>query len=173
MIKAIGDMRPVLGEAARVAESADLVGDVTLGNHASVWFGAVLRADEGPIQIGADSNIQDNSVVHVSPGHPVIVGERVTVGHRAILHGCTVENGALIGMGAILLNGCVIGAGAMVAAGALVTQGTVIPPRMLAMGSPAKVVRPVRGEELEANRRSALDYVMHAAEQLPSGGEAL
>lgn len=173
MIKAIGDMRPVLGEAARVAESADLVGDVTLGNHASVWFGAVLRADEGPIQIGADSNIQDNSVVHVSPGHPVIVGERVTVGHRAILHGCTVENGALIGMGAILLNGCVIGAGAMVAAGALVTQGTVIPPGMLAMGSPAKVVRPLRGEELEANRRSALDYVMHAAEQLPSGGEAL
>lgn len=173
MIMAIGDKRPVLGEAVRVAESADLVGEVTLGNHASVWFGAVLRADEGPIQIGADSNIQDSSVIHVSPGHPVTVGSGVTVGHRAILHGCTVENGVLVGMGAILLDGCIIGAEAMVAAGALVTQGTVIPPGMLAMGSPARVVRPLREEELEANRHSALSYVKHAAEQLPPGGESL
>ena len=117
--------------AAFVAGNAVVVGDVTLQPGSTVWYGAVIRGDEGPITIGENTNIQDNAVLHCDEDFPMTVGRGVTVGHGAILHGCTVEDGALIGMGAVLLNGCVIGADSLVAAGALVTQGAVIPPGSL------------------------------------------
>lgn len=167
MILSYREHTPVIAPSARVAENATLVGQVTLAEQTSIWYGAVLRGDNCPISIGAGSNIQDNAVCHAGLTYPVTVGKDVTVGHGAILHGCTIEDGALIGMGAILLNGCVVGAGSLVAAGALVTSGTVIPPGSLVMGSPAKVVRLLRPEELESNLSSARHYVQCAAGQLP------
>lgn len=152
-------------KTVRVAKNATIVGEVTLGEHASVWYGAVVRGDNGAICIGKNTNIQDNAVLHASLSSPLTIGDDVTVGHGAIVHGCTVEDGALIGMGAILLNGCVVGAEAMVAAGALVTGGTTIPPGMLAMGSPAKVIRPLREDELAHNRAGTEEY-LHLSEQL-------
>jgi carbonic anhydrase/acetyltransferase-like protein (isoleucine patch superfamily) len=119
------------------------MGDVTLGPGASVWYGAVLRGDLDRIVIGAASNLQDGTIVHVDEGRPTIVGARVGVGHRAIVHGCTVEDDCLIGMGSVLLNGVVVGTGSVVAAGAVVREGMVIPPGSLVMGVPARVVRPV------------------------------
>ena len=140
---ALDDVAPRLPAdgAAWVAPSAELIGDVRLGAGASVWFGAVIRADNTPIEIGAGSNVQDGAVLHSDPGQPLVVGEGVTIGHRAILHGCTVEAGALIGMGAIILNGAVIGAGSLVGAGALVTEGKSFPPGSLIVGAPARAVR--------------------------------
>ena len=167
MIQSCHGHTPAIHPTARVAENATLVGDVTLGDRASIWYGAVLRGDSAPITVGADTNIQDNAVVHCDAGFPAVIGSGVTVGHGAILHGCTVEDGTLIGMGAILLNGCVIGKNSLVAAGALVTQNTVIPPESLVMGSPAKVVRPLRPEELEQLSLDAEVYVRLAAQQLP------
>lgn len=158
MIKPFLEKRPTIAPEVWVAENAVVVGGVTLHPKSSVWYGAVLRGDDSTITIGAGSNIQDLTMVHCSQKCPTVVGKGVTVGHGVILHGCTIEDDALIGMGSILLNGCVIGAGAIIGAGSLVTQGTVIPPKMLAMGSPAKVVRPVKPEEYEDNLHSALDY---------------
>ena len=172
MIRAYEGKTPVCAPTARAAENATLVGDVTLGPQSSVWFGAVLRGDEASITVGEAANIQDNAVVHCGENHPAVIGRGVTVGHGAIVHGCTVEDGALIGMGAILLNGCVIGKNSLVAAGALVTQNTVIPPESLVVGSPARVLRPLRPEELEAQAGDALHYVRHAADQLPLAGPA-
>ena len=167
MIRAYEGKTPVCAPTARAAENATLVGDVTLGPQSSVWFGAVLRGDEASITVGEAANIQDNAVVHCGENHPAVIGRGVTVGHGAIVHGCTVEDGALIGMGAILLNGCVIGKNSLVAAGALVTQNTVIPPESLVMGSPAKVIRPLRPEELEQLSLDAEVYVRLATQQLP------
>ena len=172
MIQRFQGHSPRLHSAARIAENAVLVGQVTVDARASIWYGAVLRADNGPVAIGANSNIQENAVCHCDAGAPVRVGRNVTVGHGAILHGCTVEDGALIGMGAILLNGCVIGAGSMVAAGALVPQGAVIPPGSLAIGSPAKVTRPLRPEEAAGLLHSAEHYAQLAAELLPAAAPA-
>lgn len=155
-----------MSRTVRVANSATIVGDVTLGDNASIWYGAVVRGDNGPIRIGNNTNIQDNAVLHGSPGFPLTIGSDVTVGHAAVVHGCTVEDGALIGMGAILLNGCTVGAEAMVAAGSLVTGGTAIPPKMLVMGSPAKVIRPLREDELGQNRAGTKEY-LRLAKQLP------
>jgi carbonic anhydrase/acetyltransferase-like protein (isoleucine patch superfamily) len=119
------------------------MGDVTLGQEASVWYGAVLRGDMAPIVIGAQSNIQDGTVVHVDEGVPCHVGQRVGVGHRVILHGCTVEDDCLIAMGSVLLNGVVIGTGSVVAAGAVVPERMRVPPRSLVMGVPGRIVRSV------------------------------
>ena len=134
------------------------------------WFGAVLRGDEASITVGEAANIQDNAVVHCEPALPTVIGDGVTVGHGAILHGCTVEDGVLIGMGAILLNGCVIGKNSLVAAGALVTQNAVIPPESLVVGSPARVLRPLRPEEKEHNAGNAEIYMLRAKKQLPLAG---
>ena len=158
---------PTVHAEASVAESATLVGKVTLGKNSSVWYGAVLRGDEGSITIGQGTNIQDLCVLHCDHDANITIGNNVTIGHGAIVHGCTIEDGCMIGMGAILLNGCVIGAGAMIAAGALVTQGTLIPPAVLAMGSPAKVVRPLKPEECDGLERSAQTYIRLAKGQLP------
>ena len=172
MIQPYRTGRPRLEPTARVAENAVLVGDVTVEAGASVWYGAVLRGDEAPIRVGRDSNIQDSAVLHCDEGFPTTVGRGVTVGHGAILHGCTVEDGALIGMGAVLLNGCVIGAGSLVAAGALVTQGAVIPPGSLVVGSPARVKRPLRPDELAGLAQDAEKYLRLSAELLPLAGDA-
>lgn len=158
--------QPKIAKTAHVAPSAAVIGDVTLGEQSSVWYNAVLRADNAAIVIGERSNIQDGCVLHVDEGCPIRIGDGVTVGHGAILHGCSIGDNALIGMGAILLNGAKIGANCIIGAGALVTQGMEIPDGSLAMGMPAQVRRPVTGEEIKGNLRSAEEYCRHA-EALP------
>ncbi len=143
---ALDDLAPALAEGAWAAPSADLIGDVRLGRRASVWFGAVIRADNTPILVGEESNIQDGAVGHSDPGAPLTIGARVTVGHQAILHGCTIGDEALVGMGARILNGAVIGARCLVGAGALVTEGKSFAAGMLIVGAPARIdcSRPAR-----------------------------
>ena len=170
MIHSLDNHVPQLHPEARIAANATLVGKVSVGPAASIWYGAVLRGDECSICLGAGSNVQEQAVVHGDPDFPTVIGRDVTVGHGAILHGCTIEDGCLIGMGAILLNGCVIGRSSLVAAGALVPQNAVIPPESLVIGSPARVLRPLRPEELADLVRDAKDYVEYAAGQLPLAG---
>jgi len=158
---------PRFAATARSAESADVVGDVSLAGEVSVWYGAVVRGDMSPVTVGERTNIQDNAVLHGGTGHPLTIGRDVTVGHGAIVHGCTVGENCLIGMGAILLNGCVIGPDSLIAAGALVPQDRQIPPRSLVMGAPGKVVRALTDEEVAAGRASAAEYLALAEEELP------
>lgn len=159
----IDGIAPTLGQGAWVAPSADLIGDVRLGARASIWFGAIIRADNTPITLGEESNFQDGAVGHSDPGAPLTIGVRVTVGHQAILHGCTVEDESLIGMGARILNGAVIGAQCIVGAGALVTEGKRFEPRSLIVGSPARAVRQISAEQVELLRLSAAHYAEKAA----------
>ncbi|MEO8617915.1 MAG: gamma carbonic anhydrase family protein [Sphingomicrobium sp.] len=160
---AIDGKEPQLSEGAWAAPSADLIGDVRLAERASIWFGAVIRADNTPILIGVDSNVQDGAIGHSDPGFPLTIGARVTVGHQAILHGCTVEDEALIGMGARILNGAIIPAQCIVGAGALVTEGKTFEPRSLIVGSPARAVRTLSNEQVAMLRLSALHYAEKAA----------
>jgi len=153
---------PVIGAGAWVAPSADLVGDVRLGEDASIWFGAVIRGDNTMIAIGARSNVQEGAMGHSDAGTPLTVGEDCTIGHHAILHGCTIEDRVLIGMGAVVLNRAVIGAGSIVGAGALVTEGKTFPPNSLIVGSPARVVRELRDNEAAMLKLSAAHYVEKA-----------
>jgi carbonic anhydrase/acetyltransferase-like protein (isoleucine patch superfamily) len=159
----LGATLPSLDPTAWVAPSADLIGDVRLGPRASVWFGAVIRADNTPIILGEESNFQDGAIGHSDPGAPLTIGDRVTVGHQAILHGCTIEDEALIGMGARILNGAVIGAQCIVGAGALVTEGKIFEPRSLIVGSPARAVRTLTGGQVALLRLSAAHYAERAA----------
>ena len=161
----LGGVSPTLPAdgSAFVAPSADLIGDVRLGRQASVWFTAVIRADNTPILVGDDTNIQDGAMLHSDPGAPLTIGRGVTVGHHAILHGCTVGDDVLIGMGAVVLNHAVIGDGCLVGAGALVTEGKVFAPGSLIVGSPARVVRALGAEALAGMRASAASYVERAA----------
>ena len=159
----IDGIGPTLGHGAWVAPSADLIGDVRLGARASVWFGAVIRADNTPIILGDQTNFQDGAVGHSDPGAPLTIGARVTVGHQAILHGCTVEDEALIGMGARILNGAVIGSQCIVGAGALVTECKQFAPRSLIVGSPARVVRQLTDEQVALLAVSAAHYSDKAA----------
>jgi len=158
----IDGVAPRLAPGAWAAPSADLIGDVRLGERASVWFGAVIRADNTPILIGAESNIQDGAIGHSDPGAPLTVGERVTVGHQAILHGCTIGDDCLIGMGARVLNNAVIGPECLVGAGALVTEGKTFEGGSLIVGVPARVVRPLTDAEKAALRLSAAHYAEKA-----------
>jgi carbonic anhydrase/acetyltransferase-like protein (isoleucine patch superfamily) len=158
-----GDASPRLGRDVFLAPNATVVGDVVLGDEASVWFGAVLRGDVGSIVLGARTNVQDLACVHLTDGlSSTRVGADVTIGHGAILHGCTVGDGCLIGMGSIVLDNAEIGAGSVVAAGALVPPRMKIPPRSLVRGSPAKVVREVNDEEAKMGPTGALHYVENA-----------
>ncbi len=150
---------PSLAAGAWAAPTAVLVGDVALGEGASVWYGAVLRSEYEPIRVGARSNVQDCAVVHVDPGFPATLGDGVTVGHGAVLHGCTVEDDVLVGMGATVLNGARIGTGSMVAAGALVLAGAEVPPGSLVAGVPGKVRRELTDEERELVRANAEIYL--------------
>jgi len=150
---------PNIHETAYIADGAHVIGDVVVGADASIWFGSVLRGDVNYIRIGARTNIQDLTAIHVNEGtSPTIVEDDVTVGHRAILHGCRVRSGSLIGMGAIVLDDAVIEEQAFVAAGAVVSPGTVVPARKLARGVPARIVRDLTEEELEHLRYSAKVY---------------
>lgn len=138
-ILTVNDFTPVVADTAWIAPTAVVAGDVRLEGGVSVWFGTVIRSEVASVTIGADSNIQDNSVIHADPGFDVTLGERVTVGHRVVLHGCTIGDDVLVGMGAVVLNGAVVGDGAVIGAGAVVTEGAVIPPNTVAVGIPAKV----------------------------------
>jgi len=152
---------PEVAPLGWVAPGAQLVGAVTLRDHASVWYNAVLRADNEPIVIGERSNIQDNCSCHVDTDFPLTLGSGVSVGHNAVLHGCTIEDDVLIGMHATVMNGAVIGTGSLVAAGALVTAGTIVPPRSLVAGVPAKVRRELSDDEVAGIRHNAEVYLEH------------
>nr|WP_246221444.1 gamma carbonic anhydrase family protein [Phytoactinopolyspora mesophila] len=136
-----------------------MIGDVTLGEQASVWFGAVARADFNRITIGARTNIQDGCVLHTDPGFPLTIGSGVSTGHRAVLHGCTIDDDVLVGMGATVLNGARIGAESLVAAGTVILEGTEIPPRSLVAGVPGKVRRGLTDDEAAKVRENAREYV--------------
>lgn len=153
---------PQVAASSWVADSAQVMGRVTLGEDASVWFGTVVRGDTESISIGAGSNIQDASVLHADFGKPLVVGERVTVGHQVMLHGCTIGDESLIGIGAVVLNGAKIGRNCLVGAGALVTEGKEFPDGSMIIGSPAKVVRQLTPEQMEGLRMSALHYIENA-----------
>ncbi len=153
---------------AFIAPSADVLGDVRLAEHASVWYQCVLRADMATITIGERSNIQDLTMVHVDEGVPCTIGADVGVGHRAILHGCTVEDFCLIGMGSILLNHVHVGAGSVIGAGAVVTEGTRIPPGSLVLGVPARVIRPV-DDALRARIQGTVDHYIELARRHRAG----
>jgi len=170
MLIAHEGIRPQIDPTAYVQASAQLIGDVHLGPEASAWFNVVLRGDGFHIRIGARSNVQDNSTIHVATGrHPTLVGEDVTIGHNVVLHGCTVGNRALIGIGAIVLDRCIIGDDGMIAAGSLLTPGTAIPAGHLALGSPAKVARPLTDGERAHIVQSAHNYVANAARYRAQG----
>lgn len=166
----LGSKAPSLASGAWVAESAELIGDVTLGEDASVWFGAVLRGDCEPIVLGARTNLQDGSVIHITADSAsTTVGDDVTVGHMALLHGCTVGDRCLVGMGSVLLDHAVIGSDCFIGAGSLVTPRTVIPPGSFVLGRPAKVVRAIRDEErrwIVESGRAYVDYKNMMAREL-------
>jgi carbonic anhydrase/acetyltransferase-like protein (isoleucine patch superfamily) len=153
------DLVPSLGAGVLVCPGAVLVGGVKLGDDVSIWFGAVLRGDLAPVEVGRGSNIQDGSVMHVGDHSPCIVGQETVVGHRVMLHGCRVEDGCMIGMQATILDDAVIGEGSLVGAAALVTPGTKIPPGSLVLGAPAKVVRPLSEADRQHHRALAAKYV--------------
>lgn len=155
---------PVIDPSVFVAPTATVMGHVSVAAGSSIFFGAVVRAEEALISIGENTNIQDVCVLHTDPGMPMTIGNGVTVGHGAILHSCTVGDNTLIGMGAIVLNGAVVGRDCIVGAGALVPSGMVIPDGSLVVGSPAKIRREVTQENIEASRRSAVFYVKEAEE---------
>lgn len=160
MIKSFQNLVPKIHETAFVADDAIVIGDVEIGEQSSVWFGSILRGDVNHIRIGARSNIQDGTIIHVSSKtHPTVLEDEVTLGHRVTLHGCYVETGCLIGIGAIILDGVRVGANSLVAAGSLVTPNTQIPPRSLVMGSPAKVKRGLTDAEVKDLERFWRNYV--------------
>ena len=154
--------RPLVPHSAWIAPSADVIGEAVLGEGVSVWFGAVIRADNTPIAVGARTNIQEGAMLHSDPGAPLSIGEECTVGHQAILHGCTIGANVLIGMGATILNGAVIGDDCLVGAGALVTERKSFPPGLLIVGSPALAVRALDEAEIAALRTSAAGYAARA-----------
>ncbi len=161
--------RPRLGKNVYVAKNATVVGDVTLGAHASVWYGAVLRGDINRIVVGHHTNIQDNAVLHLADQFPCILGNWVTVGHSAIVHACKIGDEVLVGMGAVVLDGAVVGRQSLIGAKALVTQGTKIPPGSLVLGAPAKVVRKLTKEERAGLKWWAQKYVDNGAYCLKHG----
>jgi carbonic anhydrase/acetyltransferase-like protein (isoleucine patch superfamily) len=160
---ALDGVAPRVAEGAWVADSAQVMGNVELGEDVSIWFGSVIRGDTEVIRIGRGSNIQDGSVLHADIGKPLDVGENVTVGHKVMLHGCTIGDGSLIGIGAIVLNGARIGKGCIVGAGALVTEGKEFPDGSMIIGSPAKAVRELTAEQQQGLIGSARHYIENAA----------
>ena len=153
---------PRIHPTAFIDDSAQVIGDVEIGEHSSVWMCVVMRGDVNRIRVGRRSNVQDSTVVHVMKDtHPTFIGDDVTIGHGAIVHGCTIEDKCLVGMGAILLNGVTIGSGSIVAAGSLLPEGTQVPPRSLVMGSPGKVRRPLSDADLDEIQMYADRYVAY------------
>lgn len=169
IVRPFGGKEPRLGARVFLAENVSLIGDVELGDDASIWYGTVVRGDVNFIRIGARTNVQDNCVIHVHHEHwPATIAEEVTIGHAAIVHGCTVGRGALIGMGSRVLDGAVVGEQALVGAGALVPEGMHVPPRTLAVGVPARIKRPLTPEEIARLEQSWRNYVEYKNEYLRS-----
>jgi gamma-carbonic anhydrase len=173
VIRNFQGMQPKIDPTAFVAETAVIIGDVEMGPQSSVWYNCVVRGDVNFIRIGARSNVQDLSMLHVShrenaddPGAPLIIGADVTIGHSATLHGCTLENGCFIGMQAIVMDNAVVGEGALVGARALVTEGTVIPPNTLWVGAPAKYKRDLTSAEIAWLKKSPDNYVKYSLQYL-------
>ena len=162
MIRTYRGKTPKIAVSAYIDPSAVVIGDVEIGERSSVWPNVTIRGDVNTMRIGADTNIQDNSVLHSDDGFPLTIGERVTVGHAVVLHGCTVEDEVVVGIGSTILNGAKIGKGAVVAAGSLVPEGVEIAAGMLAMGAPAKPRRPVSETEQKRFREGCLHYVEKA-----------
>ena len=161
-VYALDGVAPQVAASAWIADSAQVMGSVELAEDTSVWFGTVIRGDTDHIRIGRGTNIQDGSVLHADQGKPLTIGSGVTVGHQVMLHGCTVGDDSLIGIGAVVLNGARIGRNCLVGARALVTEGKEFPDGSMILGSPAKVVRPLREDEIAGLRRSAQSYVDNA-----------
>ncbi|WP_299030504.1 gamma carbonic anhydrase family protein [uncultured Sulfitobacter sp.] len=162
-IYALADITPQIDPTAWVAPDANVIGNVTLAQNSSVWFGCTLRGDNELISVGAGSNVQENSVFHTDPGCPLTIGENCTIGHKVMLHGCTIGDNSLIGMGATVLNGAKIGKNCLIGAGALITENKVIPDGSLVMGAPGKVVRTLDDKAIEGLRMSAIHYQQNAA----------
>ncbi len=172
MIRKYQSFTPVVPDSCYVDQSAQVIGDVVLGEQASVWMNAVVRGDVNSIRIGARSNVQDCAVLHgMRYVYPVILGEMVTIGHNATVHGCVVEDACLIGMGAIILNNARIGEGSIIAAGAVIPEHTVIPPRSLVTGVPGKVRRQLGDEDRESILKYARNYMDYVAIYLKETGE--
>lgn len=170
MLRSYRGRQPVVDPSAYVDESAQVIGDVTLGAESSVWMNAVIRGDVHSIRIGARTNIQDGTVVHVMHDtHPTRMGDDVTIGHGALVHGCVIGDRVLIGMGAILLNGAVVGEDSIVAAGTLVTEGTVIPARSMVMGAPGRVRRPLTDAEVASILDYSRNYVRYRLDYMVRG----
>jgi carbonic anhydrase/acetyltransferase-like protein (isoleucine patch superfamily) len=161
-VYALDGVVPEVAASAWVADSAEVMGRVVLGEGASIWFGSVLRGDNDLIHVGRNSNVQEQSVLHTDPGKPLHIGDNVTIGHQVVLHGCTVGDGSLVGIGAVVLNGARIGKNCLVGAGALVTEGKEFPDGSLILGSPAKVARALTPEQIAGLQTSALRYVANA-----------
>ena len=173
MIRSYQGRLPVIPASAYVDVSAQVIGDVELGEHSSVWMNAVLRGDVHSIRIGTESNVQDCAVLHGMKGlYPVVVGDRVTIGHNATVHGCVLEDDVLIGIGAIILNGAHIGAGSIIAAGAVIPERTMIPPRSLVAGVPGKVRRSLGDDDLEMIRGYARNYLGYTKAYLAEASES-
>lgn len=162
-ILALRGAAPTVHETSFIAAGARVVGDVTVGEGASIWYNAVVRADSAAVVLGAGSNLQDNVSVHVDPDHPVVIGENVSVGHNAVVHGCRIGDGTLIGMGSVVLSGAEIGSGCLIAGGAVVLEGAVIPDGSLVAGVPAKVRRELTADERAGILRNADVYRAHSA----------
>lgn len=166
MIGSINGKTPEISKSAYVAPNATVLGNVTIGDGSGVWFGAVVRGDSNRMRIGNRTNIQDLCVLHVDEHNDLMIGDGVTVGHRAILHGCKISDRVLIGMGSTIMNGAKIGSDSIVGAGALVTEKTEIPPGSLVIGFPAKVKRPLTGDEIASIKRSSEHYAEYATKYL-------
>ncbi len=159
MIVEFDGKMPIVDDSTWIAENASVIGDVTLGKDCSIWYSAVLRADESAIHVGDRSNIQDNATVHGDRGQAVFIGEDVTVGHHAIVHSCTIGSGTVVGMGAVVLNKAVIGEGCVIAAGSVVMSGMVVPPNSLVAGAPAVVKKDLGSEKIAKNIENAHEYI--------------
>jgi len=163
VIYRLGKYTPQIDPSAFIAESACIIGNVVIEAGASVWFGCTVRADNDLITIGANSNIQDGSVLHADPGFPLTIGKNVTVGHMAMLHGCTVGDGALVGIRSTVMNGSVIGAGSMVGAGALITKDRKVPEKSVMLGAPARLARLMSDEEVRDMQGTSAHYIQRSA----------
>lgn len=162
MLKEYNGKKPKIHDSCFIADSAEIIGDVEIGENTSVWYNTVIRGDENSIKIGKHTNIQDGCVIHISKEHETVIGDYVTIGHKAIVHACKVGDNVLVGMGAIILDGAEIEDNVLVGAGSIVTPGKKIPSGTLVLGSPAKVIRELTDEEIKHLKQSAIDYVEYA-----------
>ncbi len=159
MIRDFKDFKPQIGRNSWISETATIIGNVKIGDNVGVWFGVVLRGDVAPIEIGNNTNIQDNSVVHSEVNYPTKIGNGVTIGHNSIIHGCEIGDDTLIGMGAIILNGAKIGKNCIIGAGSVITEGKIIEDNSLVLGVPGKVIRKVTEEEIKRIKENARAYI--------------